>query len=118
MTASPTNLAIAYPIHPNPNIRGVVTKRLAHLPRVTLMPPVTYREMVALLKRCTFVVTDSGGIEEEAPALGKPVLVVRDVTERPEAVDAGVVKILGTNTATIVAEVSKLLLDQNHYRAI
>ena len=72
--------------------------------------------MVSLLKRCFLVITDSGGLQEEAPALGKPVLVVRDVTERPEAVAAGVVKLVGTDTALIVSEASRLLSDQVHYK--
>lgn len=110
------DLTLIYPVHPNPNIRSVVTKELGGLARVNLIPPVSYREMVGLLKRATLVLTDSGGLQEEAPALGKPVLVVRDVTERPEAVEAGTVKILGTNEEIIVDEVSRLLTQPDHYR--
>lgn len=110
------DLTLVYPVHPNPNIHDVVSGLLGDLPRMRLIPPVGYREMVGLLKRCTLVVTDSGGIQEEAPALGKPVLVVREVTERPEAVAAGVVKIVGTETATIVGETARLLQDTEYFR--
>ncbi|MFY1004869.1 UDP-N-acetylglucosamine 2-epimerase, partial [Escherichia coli] len=77
--------------------------------------PVGYRDMVALLKRCTLVITDSGGLQEEAPALAKPVLVVREVKERPEAVAAGVVKVVGTDTASIVSEAMRLLRDRAYF---
>lgn len=110
------DLTLIYPVHPNPNIHDVVTGLLGDLPRVKLIPPVGYRDMVGLLKRCTLVITDSGGLQEEAPALGKPVLVVREVTERPEAVAAGVVKIVGTNTETIVREATRLLQDPDYFR--
>nr|WP_201258612.1 UDP-N-acetylglucosamine 2-epimerase (non-hydrolyzing) [Bordetella sp. H567] len=112
------DLTLVYPVHPNPNIKDVVFELLGGLPRIKLIPPMGYREMVGVLKRCTFVITDSGGLQEEAPALGKPVLVIREVTERPEAVVAGVVKIVGTDTEAIVSEALRLLRDQAHYTSM
>lgn len=109
------DLTLVYPVHPNPNVHDVVSGLLGDLPRMKLIPPVGYREMVGLLKRCTFVITDSGGIQEEAPALAKPVLVVREVTERPEAVAAGVVKIVGTETVNIVETATRLLHDTDYF---
>jgi len=109
------DLTLVYPVHPNPNVNDVVTGLLGDLPRVKLIAPVGYRDMVALLKRCTLVITDSGGLQEEAPALSKPVLVVREVTERPEAVAAGVVKVVGTDTASIVSEATRLLRDPAYF---
>jgi UDP-N-acetylglucosamine 2-epimerase (non-hydrolysing) len=93
----------------------VVTRRLYGLGNVQLIPPVGYVEMVALMKAAALVLTDSGGIQEEAPALGKPVLVMREVTERPEAVEAGVASLVGTDADRIVSEVSRLLDDQAYY---
>lgn len=109
---------LVYPMHPNPEIREVVAEELDGLGRMLLIPPVGYREMVALLKAATLVLTDSGGLQEEAPALGKPVLVLRDVTERPEAVEAGVVKVVGTSSDAIVSEASRLLSDRDAYAAM
>lgn len=109
---------LVYPVHPNPEIREVVAAELDGLDRMLLIPPVGYREMVALLKAATLVLTDSGGLQEEAPALGKPVLVLRDVTERPEAVEAGVVKVVGTSSDAIVSEASRLLSGRDAYAAM
>ncbi|HYZ32686.1 MAG TPA: UDP-N-acetylglucosamine 2-epimerase (non-hydrolyzing), partial [Crenalkalicoccus sp.] len=102
-------LRVLYPVHPNPNLRDLARARLGHLPQVTLSPPLAYPELVAALLRCTLVLTDSGGLQEEAPALGKPVLVLRRATERPEAVTLGVARLIGTAPDRIVAEVSRLL---------
>jgi UDP-N-acetylglucosamine 2-epimerase (non-hydrolysing) len=110
-----------YPVHLNPNVREPVNRLLgaeAHsgvLPNVHLLEPLSYLPFVGLLERAYIILTDSGGIQEEAPSLGKPVLVMRDTTERPEGVDAGTVRLVGTNAATIVREVSRLLTDRNAY---
>lgn len=107
-----------YPVHPNPNVRGPVYENLAGLERVHLMDPVDYLGLTALLKNCHFALTDSGGIQEEAPALGKPVLVLRSETERPEAVQAGVAKLVGTDEERIVREATRLLTDARAYRGM
>ncbi len=102
---------IIYPVHPNPNVREVAHRMLAGLPNLTLIEPVDYLTLVNLMKRSRLILTDSGGIQEEAPALGVPVLVMREVTERPEAVDAGVARLVGADEARIVAEALRLLDD-------
>ena len=104
------------PMHPNPNVRQVVQQELGALPQVTLCEPLDYGPFVAAMKRSWLILTDSGGIQEEAPALGKPVLVLRDVTERPEAVREGVVELVGTRRQDIVDRVSALLDDGDAYR--
>lgn len=109
------DVTLIYPVHLNPNVKEVVTRRLYGLDNVQLIPPVGYVEMVALMKAAALVLTDSGGIQEEAPALGKPVLVMREVTERPEAVEAGVASLVGTDADLIVGEVSRLLDDHAYY---
>ncbi len=109
---------LVYPVHLNPNVRGPVNEILGDAKSVKLIEPVSYRQMVALMKRCEFVITDSGGVQEEAPALGKPVLVLREKTERPEAVAAGAVKLVGTDRNRIVAEAGKLLNEHAAYRAM
>jgi UDP-N-acetylglucosamine 2-epimerase (non-hydrolysing) len=91
-----------YPVHPNPNVAGPASLMLGNVPQVTLLPPVGYLAFVQLMARAHLVLTDSGGIQEEAPSLGKPVLVLREVTERPEAVSAGTVRLVGTNASAIV----------------
>ena len=105
-----------WPVHPNPAVRPVVERRLGRSPRVLLCDPLGYGPFVAALGRCHFVLTDSGGVQEEAPALGKPVLVLRDESERPEAVEAGVALLVGTDPAAIVREASRLLDDPAAYR--
>ncbi len=107
-----------YPVHRNPNVRGPAHEILGGLPNLELRDPLDYRELVALLARCRFALTDSGGIQEEAPALGKPVLVLRDTTERPEGVDAGVARLAGTDPERIFAEASRLLTDRTAYLAM
>lgn len=106
---------IVYPVHLNPNVREPVYRLLADAPNVHLIAPQEYLPFVYLMSRSTLVLTDSGGIQEEAPSLGKPVLVMRNTTERPEAVTAGTVKLVGTDTAKIVSEVSRLLCDKAYY---
>lgn len=107
------DLQIVYPVHLNPNVQDVVYPRLEKVPNITLLPPLDYLPMVHLMKRATLVLTDSGGLQEEAPGLGVPVLVMREVTERPEGIAAGTVRLVGTNTAKIVAETCRLLDDSS-----
>lgn len=112
------DVEIIYPVHPNPNVRGMAYEMLGSLPRMHLLPPLDYQALVACLKRCTLVLTDSGGIQEEAPALAKPVLVMREETERPEAVIAGVARLVGTQEDCIYHEVVRLLTDESAYRVM
>lgn len=105
------DVEIVYPVHLNPNVTGPVHQALAGRPNVHLVPPLDYLPFQRLMQRAYIVLTDSGGVQEEAPALGKPVLVMREVTERPEAVDAGTVQLVGTGRAAIVAAVTRLLDD-------
>lgn len=107
-----------YPVHLNPNIKKVVYEMLEELPNVHLLAPLDYLSFTMLLKNCYLVLTDSGGLQEEAPTLGKPLLLMRDVTERPEGVETGNAKLVGTNQSMIVNEIEKLLTDQNHYRSM
>lgn len=109
---------VLYPVHPNPNIRDLAHTILGGHPQVTLTEPLNYPSLVAAMQQCTLVLTDSGGLQEEAPALGKPVLVLREVTERPEAVELGVAKLVGTAPDRIFAEVSTLLTDAHAYAAM
>ena len=105
-----------YPVHPNPNVKAAVARHLRGCTNIHLVNPLDYGDLVAVLGASTLVLTDSGGLQEEAPALGKPVLVLRDVTERPEAVRAGTVKLVGTNKTRIIRETRRLLTDRAHYR--
>jgi UDP-N-acetylglucosamine 2-epimerase (non-hydrolysing) len=107
-----------YPVHLNPNVDEPVRAMLGSTPGVTLLPPLDYLPMVNLLKRSELVLTDSGGVQEEAPGLGKPVLVMREVTERPEGVAAGTVRLVGTDQAAIEREVTRLLTDRQAYAAM
>lgn len=111
------DVEILYPVHLNPAVRGVVNARLNAALNVHLIEPVEYLDMVYLMKRAKVLVTDSGGIQEEGPALGKPVLVMRDVTERPEALSTGVVKLIGTDPAKMRVEIDRLLDHEDTYRA-
>jgi UDP-N-acetylglucosamine 2-epimerase (non-hydrolysing) len=106
---------IVYPVHPNPNIQKPVYRLLGDVSNITLLPPLGYLPMVHLIKHAFLVLTDSGGIQEEAPALGKPVLVLREVTERPEAVQAGTVRLVGTDSKAIVTEITRLLKSPTEY---
>lgn len=107
---------IVYPVHLNPNVQEPVYRLLSGLPNVSLLPPLDYLPLVHLMRRAELVLTDSGGIQEEAPGLGKPVLVLRDVTERPEAVEAGTVRLVGADSERILAETMCLLDDPQAYR--
>ena len=108
-------LQIVYPVHLNPNVQRTARRVLGDVPNVCLLPPLDYLPLVHLMKRVRLVLTDSGGIQEEAPGLGKPVLVLRDVTERPEGIAAGTVRLVGTDRARIVAEVTRLLDEPEAY---
>ncbi len=110
------SVRIVYPVHLNPNVREPVHRLLGNIPNITLLPPLGYLSLVHLMKRSYLVLTDSGGIQEEAPGLGKPVLVLRAVTERPEAVEAGTVQIVGTDPEQIVRQTVLLLEDEMAYR--
>ena len=103
------DVRVVYLVHRNPHVWETAHRLLGGAPGVTLLPPVDYLTLVRLLRRCHLVLTDSGGLQEEAPCLGKPLLVLRDKTERPEALEAGCVKLVGTDSARIVAEASRLL---------
>jgi UDP-N-acetylglucosamine 2-epimerase (non-hydrolysing) len=107
-----------YPVHPNPNVRETAIRLLGQHPRIRLCDPMEYLPFVAAMKSAHFILSDSGGVQEEAPALGKPVLVLRSETERPEAVSEGVVKLVGTNFNAIVRESLRLLDDSNAYQAM
>ncbi len=112
------DLEIVYPVHLNPKVREPVQRLLGGKPNIHLIEPLDYLPFVYLMNRSYFIITDSGGIQEEAPSLGKPVLVMREVTERPEAVAAGTVKLVGTDTRKIVSEAENLLDDQAAYAAM
>lgn len=107
-----------FPVHKNPRVREIVNQELGHLDRVHLIEPMEYEPFANLMARVDIVLTDSGGIQEEAPALGKPVLVLRDTTERPEAVEAGTVQLVGTAYEDVLRETNLLLDDAEHYRAM
>jgi UDP-N-acetylglucosamine 2-epimerase (non-hydrolysing) len=106
---------IVYPVHLNPNVREPVHRILGDMPNVVLAPPLDYLRFVHLMKRAHLVLTDSGGIQEEAPGLGKPVLVLREVTERPEAVEAGTARVVGTSRERVVGAAARLLDDAAEY---
>ena len=107
-----------FPVHKNPKVREVVDAELGGMERVHLAEPMDYEPFANLMAKADIVLTDSGGIQEEAPALGKPVLVLRDTTERPEAVAAGTVKLAGTAYENVLRELLALLEDEEHYRAM
>jgi len=109
------DVQIVYPVHRNPNVLDPVTETLSREPNIVLLDPLDYVSFVDLMQRAYLLITDSGGIQEEAPSLGKPVLVMRECTERPEAVEAGTVKLVGTDAAVIVREASRLLGDPAEY---
>ncbi len=113
--AERNDVNIIYPVHLNPNVRGPVEERLGQHANITLLPPQDYLPFVHLMQRADLILTDSGGVQEEAPSLGKPVLVMRDTTERPEAIEAGTVRLVGTDTKLIVQEVSSLLDNKETY---
>jgi UDP-N-acetylglucosamine 2-epimerase (non-hydrolysing) len=111
-------LELVYPVHLNPNVKGPVHRLLADVPTITLLPPLQYLPLVHLMKHCKLVLTDSGGIQEEATALGVPTLVLREVTERPEGVEAGVLELVGTDRERIVRSARRLLEDEAAYQAV
>jgi UDP-N-acetylglucosamine 2-epimerase (non-hydrolysing) len=106
---------VVFPVHLNPKVRELAQKVLGGIDRIYLIDPLDYEPFTNLMSQCYLVLTDSGGIQEEAPALGKPVLVLRETTERPEAVQAGTVKLVGTNQNEIVREANLLLSDPREY---
>ena len=110
-----TDVDIVYPVHLNPNVQKPVKEMLSSIENIYLIKPLQYESFVYLMSRAYMIITDSGGIQEEAPSLGKPVLVMRDTTERPEAVEAGTVKLVGTNKEKIIKEAQKLLDDKKAY---
>jgi len=110
--------ALLLPLHRNPTVREPLQERLGNHPRVFLTEPLDYKELVGAMQRCYLLLTDSGGLQEEAPSLGKPVLVLRETTERPEAVEAGTARLVGTNPETVVAIASDLLGNPAHYQAM
>lgn len=109
------DVEVVYPVHLNPNVQEPVTRILKDLPHLTLLPPLDYRPLIHLMKHATLILTDSGGLQEEAPSFGIPVLVMRETTERPEGVEAGTLKLVGTDTSRIVHEATCLLDDQSEY---
>lgn len=109
------DVEIVYPVHLNPNVQKPVHRILGGLDRIHLINPLEYLPFVFLMEKAHFLITDSGGIQEEAPSLGKPVLVIRNTTERPEAIEAGTVRLVGTDTSLIVKEATQLLDDSHHY---
>jgi len=113
-----SDVAIALPVHPNPNVGDPIRKLLGGHPSIRLLPPLGYIPFLALMRRAYLILTDSGGIQEEAPSLGVPVLVLRKTTERPEAAQAGLARIIGTDPNTIVEHVWELLDDARAYRAM
>ena len=113
--ASRGDVEIVYPVHLNPNVQEPVNRILKNVEHITLLPPLDYLPLVHLMKHTTLILTDSGGIQEEAPAFGKPVLVLREVTERPEGVQAGTLKLVGTDTRRIVEAATRLLEDESAY---
>ena len=106
---------IVYPVHPNPNVRQPVERLLGNIPFIHLIEPLDYEPFVFLMEKSHLILTDSGGVQEEAPSLGKPILVMRETTERPEAIDAGTVILVGTSRTKIVSEAERLLTDNDHY---
>jgi UDP-N-acetylglucosamine 2-epimerase (non-hydrolysing) len=107
---------LVFPVHPNPNVSGPMRDLLGHHPNIRLLPPLEYVPFVYLLSRCHFVLTDSGGVQEEAPALGKPVLVMRNTTERPEGINAGTALLVGASSERIFGEAVRLIEDRRHYQ--
>ncbi|PEQ12901.1 UDP-N-acetylglucosamine 2-epimerase (non-hydrolyzing) [Novosphingobium sp. PC22D] len=116
--AARPDVAVIFPVHLNPNVRKVMKEALAGLDNVALIEPLDYPNFARLLDLSDIMLTDSGGVQEEAPALGKPVLVMRETTERPEGVEAGTAKLVGTSAAAIVTELSTLLDDKGSYEAM
>ena len=112
------DVEVVFPVHPNPRVQEVVRKMLGGVRRVHLLPPLTYPEFVWIMRRSYLILTDSGGVQEEAPALGKPVLVMREVTERQEGIEAGVARLVGTDRGRIFRETASLLTNPEAYAAM
>ena len=112
------NIQIIYPVHLNPNVQQPVNAILGTVPNIWLIPPQPYSAFISLMRNSLFILTDSGGIQEEAPSLNKPVLIMRDVTERPEVVEAGAALLVGTSTAEIVSSANLLLSDEGKYNSM
>jgi len=110
------NIDIVYPVHLNPNVQQPVKEILSNISNIYLIDPLQYEQFIYLMSKSYFIITDSGGVQEEAPSLGKPVLVMRDTTERPEALEAGTVKLVGTDEQTIIQEAQRLLDDDEVYK--
>jgi UDP-N-acetylglucosamine 2-epimerase (non-hydrolysing) len=110
------DLEIVFPVHLNPNVREMVYEELSQAQRIHLTAPVSYRDLLGVMRRCNLILTDSGGIQEEAVSFHKPVLVLREVTERPEVIECGAGKVIGVKTQNIIDEVSDLLTNQERYR--
>lgn len=113
-----SDVRVVYPVHPNPNVRKLAMEMLSDHPRIELCDPLDYFEFVDVMRQSTLILTDSGGVQEEAPALGKPVLVLRDTTERPEAVKIGAARLVGARQSNIFAAVSELLDGHHAYMAM
>jgi UDP-N-acetylglucosamine 2-epimerase (non-hydrolysing) len=111
-------IELLYPVHPNPNVTKPAHEIMGNHSRIHLVEPLSYSQFVQAMKQAYFIISDSGGVQEEAPALGKPVLVLREKTERPEAVEAGVVHLVGTNKALIISEAEKLISDKEYYQSM
>jgi len=109
------DVELIYPVHPNPNVQKKANEILAGVPRIHLIEPMEYRPFVQLMNKAYLILTDSGGVQEEAPSLGKPVLVLRKTTERPEAIEVGTAKLVGTDKETIISTAQKLLTDEKAY---
>mgnify|MGYP000877104290 CR=1 FL=1 len=116
--AEQNDVELVYPVHLNPNVKNPVQRILSNVPNIYLLDPLDYLDFVYLMNRSYLIITDSGGIQEEAPALGKPVLVLRDTTERPEALEAGTVKLIGTQRQRIMQETNMLLHSEDEYRSM
>jgi len=110
------DVAIVYPVHLNPSVQQPVNELLSGVPNIHLIEPVEYEQFIFLMSKSYMILTDSGGVQEEAPSLGKPVLVMREVTERPEGIEAGVVKLVGTDSMSIVTSVAELLDNDATYK--
>jgi UDP-N-acetylglucosamine 2-epimerase (non-hydrolysing) len=115
IAANNSDVDVVYPVHLNPNVQKPVKEMLSDIKNIYLIEPLQYEEFIYMINKSYFIITDSGGIQEEAPSIGKPVLVMRDTTERPEAVEAGTVKLVGTNKDNIIKEAQKLLNDSSEY---
>ncbi|WP_253308320.1 non-hydrolyzing UDP-N-acetylglucosamine 2-epimerase [Rickettsia endosymbiont of Orchestes rusci] len=118
LAAKYRDVQFVYPVHPNPNVENIVNNRLANIKNIFLISPLDYSFMIWLMEKAYIIITDSGGLQEEAPTLGKPLLVTRDVTERMEGVTAGTAKLVGTNIENILNETTKLLDNNDYYKTM